>query len=209
MSCAFLDRLIDQGIRQVVGLGTCIEYRLGKEPLVEDKTPIGPVGAYAESKNNMRIWLEEASTRKGFTLCWPRIFYAYGVGEDPTRLCSSLIRRFQRNESLILKTPQSTKDYVYIEDIADALLILLERKFEGSVNIGTGVGVSIYELAQTAARLLGKSGLVETAAGESEDPLGYVVADSSRLRSIGWRPLYNLERGLSTMIAAANSESPN
>lgn len=198
-SRAFLERLIDFGIQQIIGLGTCIEYRIGNKPLVEDGTPIGPVGPYAESKNNMRLWLQEASERKHFQLCWARIFYAYGVGEDPTRLCTSLIQRFRRNEPLILKTPRSTKDYIYIEDVAEALMLLLEKKVEGAVNLGTGVGITIYDLAQTVAKMLGKSNLVQTAAIEGEDPLGYVVADSKRLRSLGWLPKFDLERGLATL----------
>jgi nucleoside-diphosphate-sugar epimerase len=196
----FLEQLIHLGIRQVIGLGTCIEYKIVKEPLVEGKTPIGPVGPYAESKNLMRIWLEEASARHGFQLCWPRIFYVYGVGEDPTRLCTSLIQRFRRNEPLILKTPRSTKDYIYIDDVANALLMLLEKKFAGPVNLGTGVGVTIYDLAQHVQQLLGKTGLVQAATQEGEDSLGYVVADSTRLRSIGWEPKFDLKRGVSAML---------
>jgi UDP-glucuronate decarboxylase len=198
----FFDRLIDLGIRQVIGLGTCIEYVIGNAPLVEEQTPIGPVGPYAESKNMMRIWLEEASARRGFQLCWPRIFYAYGVGEDPTRLCTSLIQRFRRNEPLVLKTPRSTKDYIYIEDVASAMLLLLEKKFQGVVNLGTGAGVTIFDLAQTVAALLGKRGLVQAEAIEGTDPLGFVVADSTRLRSLGWQPQFDLERGLNTLLEA-------
>ncbi len=199
-SRAFLERVIGMGVRQIIGLGTCIEYRIGSEPLAEERTPIEPLGPYAESKNKMRDWLEEASARHGFQFCWARIFYAYGVGEDPTRLCTSLIRRFRRNEPLVLKTPRSTKDYIYIEDVASALLLLLEKKFQGAVNLGTGAGVTIYELAQTVATLLGKTGLVQTAAAEGTDPLAYVVADSTRLRSLSWQPKYDLKRGLSEMI---------
>ena len=202
----FLNRVIDSGIEHMIGIGTCIEYQLGNAPLVEDKTPIGPVGPYAQSKNNMRIWLEQASGRRGFQFCWSRIFYVYGPGEDPTRLCSSLIRRFRGNEPLILKTPNSTKDYVYIEDVADALLLLLETKFPGAVNIGTGIGVTILELAEMVATLLGKTGLVQTAAKVESDPLGYVVADATRLRSLGWKPRYDLKQGIKAMIAAQTPE---
>jgi dTDP-6-deoxy-L-talose 4-dehydrogenase (NAD+) len=201
-SRAFLDRLFDLGVSQVIGLGTCIEYVIGNTPLVEEQTPIGPVGPYAESKNMMRVWLEEASAHRGFQLCWPRVFYVYGVGEDPTRLCTSLIQRFRRNEPIVLKTPRSTKDYIYIEDVVSALILLLEKQFQGVVNLGTGVGVTIFELAQTVAALLGKRGLVQTEATEGTDPLGFVVADSTRLRSLGWQPQFNLETGLKNLIEA-------
>ena len=36
----------------------------------------------------------------------------------------------------------------------------------------------------------------------AEDPLGYVVGDSTRLRSLGWRPEYDLRRGLEAMVRA-------
>jgi nucleoside-diphosphate-sugar epimerase len=101
-----------------------------------------------------------------------------------------------------LKTPRSTKDYIYIDDVAYALLLLLEKKFEGDVNLGTGQGITIYDLAQSVAKMLGKTDLVQAAGAEGEDPLGYVVADSTRLRSLGWSPQFDLERGLATLAQA-------
>ncbi|MEI9864251.1 MAG: NAD-dependent epimerase/dehydratase family protein [Limisphaerales bacterium] len=55
--------------------------------------------------------------RTGWQFCWGRVFYPYGVGEHPARLCSSLIQKLQRGEKLVLKTPHSRKDYIYIEDL--------------------------------------------------------------------------------------------
>ena len=52
------------------------------------------------------------------------------------------------------------------------------------------------------AQMLGKPSLVQRAVPELPDPLGYVVADNSRLRGLGWRPHYDLERGLKTLIDA-------
>jgi len=199
-SQSFVRRAVKLGVRHVFGIGTCIEYQLGPAPLVEDRTPLAPQGAYAESKNAMRAWLEEEAGRNGFTFSWARVFYAYGVGADPTRLCSTTISKLLREEPIVLKTPRSTKDYIYIEDIAAALLAIVERGFAGAVNVGTGVGVTVMELAQTLAEMLDKPGLVRPAVPEVVDPLGYVVADNTRLRSLGWRPEYDLRRGLDAMI---------
>jgi len=199
-SQAFIGRAAKLGLQQVLGIGTCIEYQLGPAPLVEDKTPLAPQGAYAESKNAMRAWLEEEAARQGFTYSWARLFYVYGVGEDPSRLCTATINKLLRNEPIVLKTPKSTKDYIYIDDIASALLLVLEERFAGAVNVGTGQGVTIFDLAQTVAQLLNKAGLVRPAVPEVVDPLGYVVADSTRLRSLGWRPEFDLRRGLEAMV---------
>lgn len=201
-SKAFLQRAINLGVRHAVGLGTCIEYQIGRARLVEDQTPLNPIGPYAESKNAMRAWLEEQSHRDDFRFGWGRIFYVYGVGEHPTRLCSSLIQKLRRDETIILKTPQSTKDYIYGEDVVGALMLMTEQQFAGVVNIGTGLGITILEVAQTVARLLGKTGLVHKAEPPVADPLDYVVADSSRLRRLGWKPEYDLEQGLKQLIDA-------
>ena len=208
----FLKHAIELGVKRVVGIGTCLEYRLGPAPLVENRTPLEPLGPYAESKNAMRAWLEEQAPRLGFAFSWGRLYYVYGVGEDPTRLCTSLINKLSRDESIVLKTPQSTKDYIYVVDVVSALMLLAEKSADGVFNVGSGVGITVYDLAQTLARMLNKPGLVQKAVPEISDPLGYVVADNTRLRTLGWEPEFDLDRGLQTMIAStsvsANDKSP-
>jgi nucleoside-diphosphate-sugar epimerase len=65
-------------------------------------------------------------------LCWTRIFYPYGIGEHPDRLCSFIIKKLINNKKVLLNSPLSTKDYIYIDDIAEALLTLVEQAFSGS-----------------------------------------------------------------------------
>lgn len=201
-SKTFLAGAVQRGVRHIISVGTCIEYELGKQPLVEDRTPLKPSGSYPTAKNQLRIFLEEESRKHGFTLCWPRVFYAYGVGEHPGRLCSSIIHKLRAGEKIVLKTPASTKDYIYVTDIANALMTLVERQFAGAINVCPGIGVTILELAQTLAGLLGRPELVVTPAEPAVDPLGFVVGDSTRLRSLGWKPEYDLRRGLEAMVAA-------
>jgi nucleoside-diphosphate-sugar epimerase len=86
--------------------------------------------------------------------------------------------------------------------VAVALVLLLEKGFHGAVNLGTGVGITIRELALTVSNLAGKTGLVQTDAMQGVDPLAYVVADSTRLRSLGWSPQFDLARGLRTLSEA-------
>jgi dTDP-6-deoxy-L-talose 4-dehydrogenase (NAD+) len=201
----FLRRAADTGVKYILGVGTCIEYRVGGYLLREDETALEPATEYAKAKDALRRLLEAESTRLGFGLGWARVFYAFGVGEHPSRLCSSIIEKLRRGETITLKTPRSTKDYIYVTDVAGGLLAILERGFKGAVNVCTGAGIPIADLARSAATMLGKPDLIEEAAVASPDPLGYVVGDSTRLRSLGWQPEYNLPRGLETMIRARQS----
>ncbi len=129
------------GVSHIVGAGTCIEYQISKTPLSESSTPVDPTTFYARCKNALRETLAAGAQKDGWDFCWGRVFYPYGVGEHPARLCSSLIQKLRRGEKLVLKTPDSLKDYIYIEDLAAAILLTVEKRFTGTINWGTGKGV--------------------------------------------------------------------
>ncbi len=206
-SLEFLRRLRGLGTRQIIGVGTCIEYRITGEPLSEERTPVEPTTPYARCKDALRETLSAEAGREGWRFCWGRVFYPYGVGEHPARLCSSIIQKLSRGEKIVLKTPHSTKDYIYVDDLAEAVLLTVERQYSGTINWGTGAGISVREIADTAARLLGRTELIEEAVPAQEDPLDYVVADASRLRGLGWRPRHTLRDGLGKMIARAGLQT--
>lgn len=199
---ALARRLPDVGVRQFIGVGTCLEYESSKTPLREDTSPTSDGTAYARGKNAFREFLFATGPKAGLRCCWGRVFYPYGVGEHPARLCSSLIHTLRRGGKLVLKTPRSTKDYIYIDDLAAAMLTTVEKQFQGTINWGTGRGISVRKIANTAAALLGRPELVGETSDPIADPFGHVVADASRLRSLGWQPAFDFRRGLETMIAA-------
>lgn len=198
-SLALARRLQNIGLKHFVGVGTCIEYQITQSPLSETHTPIAPTTLYARCKNTLREILETESRHAGAKFCWGRVFYPYGVGEHPARLCSTLIQKFRRGEKLTLKTPHSTKDYIYIDDLAAAILVTVEKQFQGPINWGTGAGSSVRHIADTVATMLGRPELVTEVAAPESDPLGYVVADATRLKNLGWQPQFSLEAGLQAL----------
>ena len=204
-SVEFLRNVRERGTKHIVALGTCIEYRITDAALSETHTPIDPTTVYSRCKNELRLKLEEEATHDSFRLCWARVFYPYGPGEHPSRLCSSILARLTQGEKVVLKTPQSTKDYIFIEDLAEALLTVTEKRFEGTINLGTGVGVSVREIARTLSAMLGREHLVDEAQETAVDPLGYVVADASRIRGLGWKPAHTLEQGLRALMTSRNA----
>jgi nucleoside-diphosphate-sugar epimerase len=199
-SIRFLRKVNDLRTNHIVGLGTCIEYQLSNNKLSEDATPIVPITTYSKCKDELRKTLEADAKSRGFNFCWARVFYPYGPREHPSRLCSAIIQKFSRGEKMILKTPDSTKDYIFIEDLAEALLTVVEKQFQGTINLGTGVGISVREIAHTIGKLMGKEDLVGEVNPPEIDPLGYVVADNSRLRGLGWSPNHDLQKGLEALL---------
>ena len=197
----FVRRIRKLGAQRIVAAGTCIEYRLSNEKLSEDNTPIQPTTTYARWKDALRVALEEDARKNGFRFAWTRVFYPYGVGEHPARLCSSIIQKLGRGDKIELKTPNSTKDYIYIEDLASAFLTVLEKEFEGTINLGTGIGLTVKEIAHTLGQMMHRPELIKEMDPPQVDPLGYVVADVSKLRGLGWEPAHDLRRGLEKLLA--------
>lgn len=83
-----------------------------------------------------------------------------------------------------------TRDYVYVSDVVDALILLMDKLDGETYNIGTGVETSL----NTVYRMLGGTNpiLEEGRAGEIDRQ----CLDSSKLRALGWKPKYNLNAGL-------------
>lgn len=203
-SLDLVHRLGDLGTKHIVGVGTCIEYKITNAPLSEDTTPVDPTTLYSRCKNALRETLEAEARRDGWSFCWGRVFYPYGVGEHPARLCSALIQKFRRGEKLVLKTPHSTKDYIYIEDLAEAILLTVEKQFIGTINWGTGQGISVRQIADTVAVMLGRPELVDEVSPPEVDPLGFVVADADRLKQLGWKQSHNIQQGLEKLFTVVS-----
>ena len=201
-SLDLVHRLRALGTNHIVGVGTCIEYKITEAPLSEAQTPVAPTTLYSRCKNTLRETLEAEARKDGWQFCWGRVFYPYGVGEHPARLCSALIQKLRRGEKLALKTPHSTKDYIYIDDLTAAILLTVEKRFTGTINWGTGIGISVRQIADTIGAMLGRPELVAEVSPPEVDPLGYVVADATQLKSLGWQQQVSLEEGLKRLQAS-------
>jgi nucleoside-diphosphate-sugar epimerase len=76
---------------------------------------------------------------------------------------------------------------------------------DGPVNLGTGSGVTVREIAERLATLLERTDRVRVASPAAPDPLGFIVADAGRLRKLGWEPKVTLESGLRRLIDTTHS----
>lgn len=206
-SIAWCERLLALGPVRLAAAGTCIEYAASPDPLHEEDSPLAPAFPYSKAKAELWRWLKRAAGAASAT--WFRVFYPFGPGEHPSRVCSSLIRQLRGREPVTLRTPGSVKDYIFIDDAAMAICRSLEERLSGPVNVGTGRGISILDLGTEIARLLGVDpALVRPAAIPAEDPTPFVVADVGRLRGIGWSPQTSMTDGLRKLIESLPAPSP-
>jgi len=198
-----LAELAKRGVTHLATTGTCIEYAPSERPLSESTSEIAPEFPYSIAKHRLHTWLADQDWGPDTQWSWLRIFYPYGPGEHDGRLTTSFAQRLSAGEPVVLRTPDSTKDFIYATDLASGLCQALESRLAGAVNLGTGEGTSIRALAACVAEAVGAPArLVEDAAERAVDPRPYVVADATRLRETGWQPRVSLREGVSRLVDA-------
>jgi UDP-glucose 4-epimerase len=95
---------------------------------------------------------------------------------------------------------ENVRDFLYVGDAAEALSELLLGAVTGAVNIGSGEGVQISDLARGVAELTGRPDLLHTDTPPAVER-SVVVADVSRLANeVAWRPRYDLRQGLARTV---------
>ena len=201
-SIALLRAFIAGGGRRAVFAGSCAEYDWADGHCREDSTPLRPQGLYGVSKHAFHLIAEEAARRNGISCAWGRIFFLYGPDEQPGRLMPLVVRSQLCGERFECSGGSLQRDYLYVADVASALVALLDSPLEGAVNIGSGSAVSIRAMVERIVARLGHPELVDFAArapARGEVPL--VVADTARLAGeLHWAPRINIERGLDLTV---------
>ena len=190
------------GGQRVVAAGSCAEYQWLNARYFEDSTPTLPATLYGVSKHATQIVLSSYAKQTGLSAAWGRIFSLYGPHEHHSRVVASIIRSLLRDEQARCSEGRQIRDYLYVTDVAAAFVSLLESAISGPVNIASGTGIPVRQLAETIGEMTGKRELIQFGAhpvNPSEPP--ELVADIGRLITTGWRPTSTLETGLSQTIS--------
>ena len=196
-------RFREQGGVRAVSAGSCLEYDWNYGYCSESLTPCVPHTAYGVSKHALQMLTSAFAAGAGFSSAWARIFFLYGPHEHPDRLVASVVRSLLSDEVALCSHGNQTRDYLFAQDVADALVALLESDMTGAVNIASGRPIALRDLVLRIGALLGKTELIELGAipqAPTDKPL--VVADVRRLsQELGWQPRYELDDGLLRTVA--------
>jgi UDP-glucose 4-epimerase len=192
------------GVELVVNAGSSSEYGFKREPMRETDR-LEPGSLYAAAKA-AQTHLGTVMARRGPTaVVTLRLFSVYGPWEEPTRLMPTLLRRARAGLPLEMAAPDTAHDFVYVEDVLDALVDVERlRGLSGHVfNLGTGVQSTLRDVV---------AAVQETVGGRSEVRWGAMPArrwdtdrwqaDVSRARGVlGWSARHTLRQGLARMAA--------
>jgi GDP-L-fucose synthase len=199
------------GVKKLLFLGSsCIYPRLAPQPMTEEALLTGPLEPtnewYAIAKISGIKLCQAYRKQHGcdFISAMPTNLYGPGDNFHPTgsHVLPALIARLHqaklegRPDVTIWGSGRPMREFLYVDDLADALVFLLQRySGDAHVNVGTGSEVSIAEAARLTAQAVGYRGDF-VFDREKPDGAPRKLLDVSRLAALGWRASVGLEEGL-------------
>lgn len=201
----------ETGVRKLLNLGSsCIYPRMAPQPLREEALLTGPLEetnrAYAVAKIAAIELCDHYRTQYGSDFISGMPTNLYGPGDNfdlkGSHVLPALMRKMVEAKEAGAATVEiwgsgtPLREFLYVEDLAQACLFLMEHVSEsGPINVGTGVDLTIRDLAELIADVVGFTGeLVFDASKPDGTPRK--LMDVSRLAELGWKATTDLRSGV-------------
>ncbi len=211
------------GVVKTVFLGSsCIYPRKAPQPMSENCFMHGPVEPTNESYAIAKIagirLAQALHQQYGLNVICPMPCNVYGPGDhfefERSHVVSALVRRFieaRRNGDPIVTlwgTGNACRELLHVDDLADACLFLL-KKYDSPelINVGSGKDLTIRELAETIAAIVGYTGSIEWDRTKP-DGMPKKLLDVGRLHRLGWRHKIDLTAGIRSVAADFEERYP-
>lgn len=197
----------DVGVRRVVlGSSGAVYGDQASQPIPETAWP-RPRSPYAVSKLSSEAYVSTLGALNGIETVCLRIFNAFGPGQpvpaSHAPVVPQLLRQALTGGSLVVfGTGRQTRDFVYIDDVVDALVAASTAKANDRpvINVGSGQELSINDLVAKIARVTGRKVSVLHSPAESGG-VSRLVADLTQARArLGFEPRVQVERGLEMLL---------
>ncbi|NNF01931.1 MAG: NAD-dependent epimerase/dehydratase family protein [Bacteroidia bacterium] len=198
-----LDAAAASKVDQAFFASTAAVYPIYDDP-VSEKHPTGPMDIYGLSKLAGERLCNEFHLKSGITTVVCRFFNAFGPNETNPHLIPEIqqqVNSGKRKINLGNLTPK--RDFIHTSDMASAVHVLLSQVKEGisTYNLGRGIEYSVTEIVEAFERQLGEKIEIEVEqARVRKVERMHLLADVSKLKSIGWEPKVDIDGGIKTLV---------
>ena len=204
-------------VKKLLFLGSsCIYPKMAPQPMQEKDLLSGYVEpsneAYALAKiaglKMCQFYNKQYQSK--FISCMPCNLYGVNDNFHPenSHVIPGLIRRFLEARKNDLEsvscwgTGSPMREFLFVDDLADACILLMNKyeDYSETINIGSGEEISIKELVELVASIIRYEGKIEW---DTSKPDGHPrkVMDVSKIKNLGWSPKFNLKNGITTSVA--------
>ena len=217
-----MDAALEYDVERLLFMGSsCIYPKFAPQPIREDSLMTGHLestnDAYAVAKiaGITQVQAVRRQHDKKWISAMPTNLYGPGdnYSEKGSHVLPAMIRRYEtarlegQREIINWGSGQPMREFLYVEDLAEASLFLLEN-YDGpsQVNVGVGEDLTIKELAEIVAEEVGYHG---TTKWDTSKPDGTPrkLLDVSMINDLGWKAKTSLREGIRLAIADFRSKS--
>ena len=166
-----------------------------------ESAPLAPTAPYDVSKACTDLIARSYGTHFGHPVVVTRYGNLYGPGDlNMDRLVPGVAMQIARGEAPVLRsTGDMTRDWTYVDDAAEATLLLLDRAAEHrgeAFNVAGGEVASVRQVVEKLRDAAGGSREPEVARHDPAGEIPHQALDTSRIEALGWRARVKLDEGL-------------
>lgn len=190
--------------RKVIFASTAAIYgNTGLKSIPEDTKPL-PASPYGAAKLCAEIYGDTYSREYKLPIVVARLFNVYGPRQRKYVMYDLLLRLLENPKQLdVLGTGKEERDFIYVQDAVEALMILAsDPKAEGRVfNVGTGVGTQVSKVVRLLLKTLRLNTKVRFIGESWSGDLKAIVANIDRIVEVGFKPRFSLEKGVEKLVS--------
>jgi len=185
------------GCKIFIGAGSCWEYGVTAGKINEAVVSSSP-NPFTAAKISLQLFGEQIAIKYGMKFVWMRFFYVYGPGQKISSLVPLLIQSAMKGKMPELKNPSSGNDFIYVDDVATALVRLVQKYRAipaGIYNVGSGYLTGVQQIAELVMKHFG----IESKFSQIK-PKGFYADISKLTKAMGWKPNTSIDQGIKKTI---------
>jgi UDP-glucose 4-epimerase len=156
-----LDACSKNNIKKIIAVSTAAVYQnVLSQTILDESSPVEPLSPYGVSKLEMENKIINFTSKNNTNAIILRLFNVYGLGQSPeyAGVITKFLSDLSNNNSLtIFGDGKQTRDFIYIDDVINAIILSLDKTITGIYNIGSGHSISILDLAKLMIKQSGKN----------------------------------------------------
>lgn len=201
-----LQACLDEGVEKVIHTSTSETYGTAQYTPIDEKHPLKGQSPYSASKIGADKIAESFHLSFGLPVATIRPFNTYGPGQSARAIIPTIITQALSNSVVNLGLLTPVRDLTYVKDTIDGFLKVAEsdNSVGEVINVGTGSGITIKELAEKIVESVGKDVKIvrdeRRVRPEKSEVMALVCDGRKAAELIGWKPRYALEDGLRETI---------
>jgi len=189
--------------KEIVFTSSAAVYGENKNAPMNEDSPTAPSSPYGASKLCAETYMVLYSKLYNMPVTVLRFCNIYGPRQRKYLMYDILLRLMENPKKLkILGTGMGQRDFIYVDDAINAMLLAVRsQKSNGVVfNVGTGTSVSIREAVGVILRVIGIQPEISFTQASWKGDVKKLGANVDRIRKLGFQPKYSLENGLKETI---------